>query len=538
MRNNSDVANISFVEVFLVLSFTIAVMLFYFYFDSKSILESNIFPWDSNSYRTLAESLHSGNNALSLEVQSPFRYRVLFPWLYGFVHNITGLSYIYSSLIVNLFSASSVLLFSYIFWRTEGVSILLSWLGLVYFSVTWLGPIRQSIFYPGGGFAFEILLVILLFIVVSQSFKKSLLSVIISAILVFFLALGREFITYIVSSITVIHCILKYRKYTINPRRVLLAQFVLVLKSRDTLTLVLASISSLLAYIFVRVLAYSPVDSTYSMIETIITQGWFYMHLGEFLYLLFYVFGPIIVIFISVLMLKELRAKLFMYLHNSVVNIDMIILFCSFGVIFGMVGGTDSDRFLLWFFPFFALFSLKSVKILSEYKSRSIFIVFFILIVSALFGSRFYVPANPNIFFPGDNYGSQANIKTDYNPSLYYGVSSMEKYRFSLKDIPLGDSFIYGSRDSNLEKKRQSPQIPTTISKSTPGNLKHWYRKHYKNEINNIPFPLGFSHNQYETFVAHPSYGGRPVKILILAQWLIVLFVVFFVLRRLLKGRK
>jgi hypothetical protein len=71
-----------------------------------------------------------------------------------------------------------------------------------------------------------------------------------------------------------------------------------------------------------------------------------------------------------------------------------------------------------------------------------------------------------------------------------------------------------------------------SISKESLGNLKHWYRKHYKYEINNIPFPLGFSHNQYELFAAHPSYGGIRIKIALLLQWLIIFVLLVFLLNK------
>ena len=502
---------VSFFELIAVLFFVILVTIFYLYFDTKSILTIGIYPWDSDQYRLLAEGLHS-DEAFSSKATSPFSYRVLFPWIYGLIHDTAGLPYVYSSLILNLISSWAVLLLAYIFWRMEDCGKFLSWLGVAYFSLFWLGPIRQSIFYPGGSFAFEALLVILLFFALTNQNRKNAL---LTVFLVLLLSLGREFITYIAVSIAMLHWIVRVKGDIFQNKSLIMSKSVFILRSRHTLSLVLMSIVSLLVFFLIRVLIVSD-NQSYSIIEAIVTYGWFHLHIMEFLYPFFYALGPVALIFIALVILKKFRIKFINYIYSSIVNLDIIILFCLFGVIFSMLGGTDSDRFILWFFPFFSIFAFKGVSMLIINRDRNILAVLYILVFSAIFSSRFYVPATPNLFFPGDKYNSQASIKTDYNPSLYYGAPFMEKFRVPLKKVPLKESYTYQNTESvNWENIKSLPEIPEFILRNTPGNLKHWYKGHYRYEINNIPFPLGFSHNQYELYVAHPFYGGIKVKIML-----------------------
>ena len=62
-----------------------------------------------------------------------------------------------------------------------------------------------------------------------------------------------------------------------------------------------------------------------------------------------------------------------------------------------------------------------------------------------------------------------------------------------------------------------------------PGNP---YKGSYAHELNNIPFPLGFPHNQYELLVAHPYHGDTRVRAVLLFQWLSLFIVLcFFIIR-------
>ena len=58
------------------------------------------------------------------------------------------------------------------------------------------------------------------------------------------------------------------------------------------------------------------------------------------------------------------------------------------------------------------------------------------------------------------------------------------------------------------------------------------YKGSYELEINNIPFPLGFAHNQYEFLAAHPYYGDPRIRAMLTSQWILLLVLVGLLLRR------
>jgi hypothetical protein len=514
---SNNFVTISAVEFSTVLFFLILVSGFYYYFDPNTMLKFEVFPWDASSYRSLAESLHFGEG--TIYERNPFSYRILFPWLYGYIHNITGISYIYSSLVLNLFSSWVVLMLSYVLWRRSNCSRVISWAGLIYFSILWIGPIRYSIFYPGGSFAFDILLIVIFFLIVTYDRKRNLFITLMSLIVIFMLSLGRETITYMTLFVTIVHILTKVIKYKTKLNSEILLKVFSELEKRDTLKLVLISISSILGYVFVRTIVYGQGNQGIAF-DNIITFGWFHLHIAEFIYPYFYAFGTIALIISSMLLLKKMRIRLYDEFLKSIENFDILFLICICAVIFSTFGGTDSDRYLLWFFPFFSLFALKGLTVILTLDKKIGILA--LLFFSALFSSRFYVPSTPYFFFPGSAYSSQANIKTNYDPSLYYGPSFMERFRLPLKKVPSNDVIALGIKSESLDKIDLSPQIPTSILKESPGNSKHWFKNHYKYEINNIPFPLGFSHNQFELFAAHPSYGGVRIRIYLLFQWLVI----------------
>jgi hypothetical protein len=353
---------------------------------------------------------------------------------------------------------------------------------------------------------------------------------------VFILAIGREFITYILFITTALYFISKLNRNIFGIGSVLI-KFQKMIMPIDKLSLVLACISSLFAYVFVRSIIQSPISSAYSAIETIAFYGWFHLHFVEFFYPLFYALGSLIIIIFAIISLKKTRIEFLEHLSRSTIFSGLSLYFCFFGVIFGLFGGTDSDRFILWFFPFYALFSIKAIEVLikNKVKNRPFYALFFILIISTLLGSRLYTKAVPNIFFPGKGYNSFSGIKTDYNPDLFYGPTFMEKYRLPLINVSL-DNELHEGTNIKAYSTKSIPKVPYLVDTKLRNGS--WYKGQYMFEINNIPFPLGFSHNQYETFVAHPFYGWKVVKIILLIQWFFVLLLVIFFMKKLVSMHK
>ena len=62
------------------------------------------------------------------------------------------------------------------------------------------------------------------------------------------------------------------------------------------------------------------------------------------------------------------------------------------------------------------------------------------------------------------------------------------------------------------------------------------YAKHrnyihaYKYRLNDIPFPLGYVHNQRNALVDHPYHGHRIIRLAYILQWLVLQLVLFLYL--------
>jgi hypothetical protein len=502
--------------------------LFYANFDPDEMRAYGIYPWDSLVYRDLAETFRNGHY-WHLEHMYPFGPRILFPIIYGNMSRIMSLSYIDAAYYLNLLSAFLVVIFTFVLWRKYGVGKLISWVAICIFTISWIGPVRYSGFYPGGAFAFESLLVCILFAILAKSSRTGILPLIFLSSLVFVIACGREFVTYT----TIIVLLSKYMVCDflggINAHALTENKFLhrvySNLKSRSYVVLSIFSVSSICAYILSRSVVLDSGAYDYSLVDTILKFGKFHLDPVEFLYPVFYALGPFALCLLFVLSFKKTRILLFREIENLFPHADLVLIFCSIGMIFCMVGGTDSDRFLLWFFPFYALFSLKAVTILAGIKYRRMnFSLLFILVVGLMW-SRFYVPAYPHLMFPDYFYSSYVGVRTNLDPVLYYGPSFMKDYRKPLKEIPINEAYTSTFVESFSAIPDRPPFVTSTLEKYSFGKL---YTGSYKYDLNIIPVPFGYAHNQYELLSAHPFHGDYSIRIMLLVQW--VLAYVFLIL--------
>ena len=520
------------IDAIIFTAFFFICLFFYSYFDPNEIRSNSIFPWDSGVYRGLADSLFS-DNPNKIEAIDPFGPRILFPYIYGNIARITGLSFIDSAYLLNLISTYLVTIFSLIFWRLSGTSRSLSLIGISLFTLFWAGPLRGSGFYPGGGFAFESLLVVSLFMILSQFSKKNIWLILILSILIFLLSCGREFITYLIIIVLIAKYSLKeWLIPKLNNESSLNALVFSInegLKNKSYLNLLVGLSFSLGGYFFSRSLVHDP-NASYSVLKEIVQYGWFHVHIGELLYPYFYALGPFFLCFLLVIVFKNSRHLFLDRLIKSNQNLDLMLIFISASVIFSIIGGSDSDRFILWFFPFFGLLGLKSIEVMLVFKDKRMKLSLVLVLIVGLLWTRFYVPAFTHVFFPGDSYRAYGGIKTNYDPDLFYGPSFMEKFRVKLKDVPYED--IYSDsivRDKIPDYEKKLPQVPLTLKKESDNQSP--YKGVYKYEINNIPFPLGFAHNQYEHLAAHPYHGDGRIRFLILIQWITIFGILILINR-------
>ncbi|MEY4457210.1 MAG: hypothetical protein RLY15_1474 [Bacteroidota bacterium] len=490
-------------------------------FDPKEIRDYGIFPWDSGEYRLIAQSLVERGFS-KLEGMYPFAPRLLFPALYGGLANYLDTSYINSAYIVNICSSFFVIIFTYFFLLRNSMSQTASLTVAAIYTVFWLGPLRYANVYPGGGFAFESGIVCALFLTLQQMTKRSIFFIAFGTILIFILAIGRELVFYLMCLALILAIFI-----TINPLKFFENQKT-ILTRKQLIVLSFAFLASLIGFTVSRYLV-TDTFGEYSAIYTIASFGYFHLHIGEFFYPFFYALGPFFLAFLVTCSFKKSRNELIQNLLQNTREHFYVFVFIFSGIIFAMVGGTDSDRFLLWFFPFFALIGSKSLEILWVNIQIHRKLIGTLFILTTALWTRFYVPAAPHLFFPGNFYNSYAGVRTNLSPDLYFGPFFLERYRLPLKEVAVDDAYHNVIIDTPPKSREQQPFVSQKINRNHDMKLDKPYNGSYRWELNNIPFPLGFAHNQFELLVAHPHHGDKKVRLILLFQWA-SLYILFFML--------
>ena len=503
-------------------------ILIYGHFDPSEMRDFGIFPWDGANYLSMAEQFYDPNVS-SYQARYPFGYRVLFPFIFGGVSHVFDISYIDSVLLVNLSAGYLIMLLMFYLFKVNKVNKRLSIISILLYIVFWIGPLRYTEFYPGGMFAFECLMVLLAFFVLANLHTKKLIPIFVLAIIAMILTSGKEVVMYL----ALFTLIISFAQYKYSDKLPVAWSFSnYSIDSTYMRNLGIVFIFSILGHVFSKKLVSDSVQE-YSVVRNVIEYGWFHLNIAEFLYSFFYGLGPFFLCFLLIISFRKTRSILFEKL-KTLPQIRLIIIFCLSGIIFMSIGGTDSERYLLWFMPFYMVIAIKSVEILLPLPTKKTRLYFFVSIgVIGLLWSRFYVPSLPHILFTGDNYRSIAGIKTNYNDELFYGIPLMKKFRYPLKEIKYEDAFVtHGELIIHGDiSKSATPQISSLINKKET-TLKSPYRDAYKYQINTYPIPFGYSHNQYEMFGAHPYYGHKIIKLVYLMQWLIAYIVLYLFFRR------
>jgi hypothetical protein len=491
----------------------LAVYIAYVFFrglDPVEMLVADVQPWDSEFYQKLSDQMVA-NGLSGLSGIPPYSYRIVLPALATLARISLGSTYSEASHFINLISTFLVTVFCFNLWVGLGLSRLYAYTGVILVTAFWLGPLRYSIFYPGGQFGFEILMTSLSFLALKTIYSAEQPSGFVLPSLVLIVAtLGRENILFLVVINIVVLWMFRVRR----------------MGSRVVPALVALG-SSLLGFGVARNLVQS--TGEYSIFKTILTYGWFHFNVAESLYMLVYAFGPLFLFFLLCLSFAPSRKYLLSVLDpaNSIDN-KLIAGFCLSSFIFAFVGGTDSDRFLLWSLPFFFFVGLTSlravVEILSRGRKRIAIVLVFVL--AAALWSRFYVPAIPHLLFT-DHFNSQARVKTNLNPSLYRGLPFLLPLREKLVEV--SDRDAYGSvrigKPEQLPKAFVAEKVAVSfggvdvrsVNEQATGNL---YHGSYRFAANNIPFPLGFAHNQNELLAIHPYHGDPRLRAALLSQWI------------------
>jgi hypothetical protein len=505
--------NYIFLELIIVIAISLAAAYYFFILDKNFIYSNNYFPWDSIEYLKALKNYE--HNFPIYNVGSPFNERLLFPFFVYKISLIFRLEYIDACLFLNLFSSIISFLIFFIISIKINISIVARWLLFIIFMFSWEGPLRTSLFYPGSTFGFDCLLIsmIILFGYLYLETKNIFYKIFLFTIF-FFFTLQRGLV---VTIIPLTYLFLNYfvRKITKS-------------KAQNNFfkdSFFYCFILSLIAYFFLKFISIS--EGNYSLLKTIIKYSYFRLHPLEFLYTYYLAFGPIFLIFVSNLFFFKKDKIIFFFKKN--VNKKFYLFFFSIfisSILISTIGGDDSNRFISWYFVLYLLFGCLCLDYFLNINKK--FTITFILIIG-LFWSRFFIPSQPPLAF-AEKFIFNQYVGTNYDEKFYYGINFFKKFRNKLyKDrIVLGDPF-------NLEKTDKYQDIFVTQSFLDPKYYHFYYQKPYKYQINNIPFPLGYLHNQRDALVDHPTFGKPWVRLFYMLQWIVLTAIFIFVIKKILQ---
>ncbi len=156
--------------------------------------------------------------------------------------------------------------------------------------------------------------------------------------------------------------------------------------------------------------------------------------------------------------------------------------------------------------------------------------IIIILFITGLFGARVFAPAWPPLAF-SNIFVEKNNVNTNFSEELFFGPKILKEYRNNMNTTYIGKDKIF----KNVYDKYHQDLIQIA---EIPDGQYFIYAKHrnyihaYKYRINDIPFPLGYIHNQRNALIDHPYHGHRIIRFIYLLQWLLIQFVIIIYLKK------
>lgn len=475
--------------------------------DNSVIRSKQIFPWDSRVYFQLSKRLFSTTN-YPINIDYPWGARIVFPFLYGLLEQILHLIPTVAAIIVNLVAVMTVSIFCTWYWKKIGISSRNSLLGVCILGIASTGPLRTTIFYPGNGYAVECAIAALTYFCIYSLKKYNTYKLFLIYFALFTLSLGREFSGYLVVLYSIIEIAKKiYLIFFFKKRVSPISNQVSIRK------LLGSSISSILGILLTHVLTKDP-RGDFPFVRAAFTNGWDHLNVFNATYPYFYALGTISLLIVLNFTFRIPIEKNFDRQVKSLGN-----FFATSGFVFSMVVGGDTDRFIWWFFPFFAGIGIIVFQNLKAIKALSNQAMIMLLLVTCLW-SRAFLPAIPPILFVGEKLEAFASVRTDYEPSKFVGVPLLKSFRMPLKKFLYDDPLALNKGTRYLKNQSISLPVATQLNSVAVGKQSPVY----KFRLNEYPIPFGYLHNQYEMFSLHPQHGERKAKIIYLFQWIILQF--------------
>lgn len=508
------IRNISLFFIFTILIFV------YYKLDNNFPLENNFFPWDSHYYAKLA---YAFKNDLSLPlVNDPWGYRLLFPFIFGKISAYFDLSLYHSAIIVNILALFFTFNIYMYLCEKKNVNRIYYLTIIFLYLLYWNGQLRHTIFLGGYSFGFDtfcisIYLYSLYKVLINEEKHYEFFTYFFSIIFIF-----QRPIVILFIPIFILILFATYSKFKITKN---------ILNSKNKIFLIKIIFISLITFVFSK-LAINVADSGYSALHMILTSIQFNLNLSDFLYIFYFSIGPIFLYFLTILYLRKkivvdlfLRRKILYNLNKE--NI-LIINYLLIGLFFTLVGGGDSDRFLLWFIIFLLLpFTIHSENI---FKKNKLICIFFIIV--CLFWSRFFIPSMPPLSF-SKVFESNNHVQTNYNDKYFYGPNILKKYKYPTQTILIDDKQYDNIYLLNDEKLIHSVVFPVNQYCLT---CKWYYRNSqiqpYKYRLADLPIPIGYLHNQRNALIDHPKAGHRMIRFIYVLQWITIQIFTIYLFRK------
>ena len=501
------------------------IFFIFFQFENKHFLQNNIIPWDGSIFNHIIISLsNTSHKIVESHFLEPHSSKMLFLYLINFIKNYFNLSIIVSMFWVNIVCCYLLFLIIFYFLGYFKKNIMLQLILTSSLFFLWNAQLRTAIYNPGLPFAFNTLLISLstmsIFFLIE---KKNYLFLIIIPFIIL-ISLQR----YVIISSLILTILLLFFLNQFNTRN----NFLIKIKSffsfkkiknlhiiRNRLLILLSILIIFVSYLKVVSLK----GGSFSFFKIIIKFSYFHLHPLEFIYSFYFAYGALFIILISNILIPKLRKSVFFYL-KTISRIQKIILIAIFlnSVLLGSLGGDDSSRFLLWFAPWYILlFYLSVLNILKNYK----ILILLIMIPIYILGARILIPGIPIYHFNELFLKESQYAFTNFDDKFFYGPKFMKNFRnkIEISKIEILPQY-YNSNTKYVTVGRPVKNIT--------GNYLNIYTQPYKYRLNDIPFPLGYIHNQKKALIDHPWHGKPWVRFALILQWLFIQIFYLVILRR------
>ena len=512
--------------VFLIINICFFVTFFLFFqFENKYFLQNEITPWDGSIFKDIVISLNDKSyNIIESHFLEPHSSKLLFIYFVNLVKNYFDLSIILSMFLINLLSCYFLFLIIFYFLGYFKKNLVLQIIITLALFCLWNGQLRFTIYNPSYAFAFNSLLVSLSTITILFFIEKKNHYLIIIIPFIILISLQR----YVVISSVILITLMLFYINQLNSNNFFLYKFkkFFYLKKINNSNNIQKKLLILLSIIIICVF-YLKLTSlkggAFSFLKIVVKFSYFHLHPLEFLYSFYFAYGALFVILLPNLFIPKLR-KSFLLPFKKFSKIQKLILISIFfnSILLGSLGGDDSSRFLLWFSPYYILlFYLSVLNIFNRFKISLLLIMIPIYIL----GARIFIPGIPVYNFHELFLNESQYAFTNYDDKYFYGPNFMKKFRneIEIKKIETVSSY-YKTNIKFIEAG-----VPKNL---IIGNKINPYIYPYKYRINDIPFPLGYIHNQKNALIDHPWHGKPWVRFCLILQWLLVQAAYFLLLKK------